>query len=284
MAQTIRLAHSPDADDAFMFYGLAAGAVSDPAFEFLHILEDIQSLNERALRGEYEVTALSFHAYAHAADRYLLLPHGASMGEAYGPVLVAARPLAPADLRGKPVAVPGPLTTAALLLRLWDPALEHVTTPFDRILDAVRRGEAEAGLLIHEGQVTYPALGLHKIVDLGEWWAHQAAGLPLPLGGNGIRRDLGAPTIRRVAALLRQSIRYGLDHRPDALRHAMRYARGVEPALVDRFVGMYVNDLTLGYGARGRAAVARLLRRGFEAGILPKDVVPEFAEGEEPAA
>jgi 1,4-dihydroxy-6-naphthoate synthase len=279
MAQTIRLAHSPDADDAFMFFGLATGAVGDPDFSFVHVLEDIQSLNDRALRGEYEVTALSFHAYAHAADRYLLLPHGASMGEAYGPVLVARRALALADLRGKRVAVPGPLTTAALLLRLWDPSLTHVTTPFDRILDAVQHGEAEAGLLIHEGQVTYPALGLHKIVDLGEWWAAQTAGLPLPLGGNGIRRDLGMPAMRRISGVLHESIRYGLAHRPDALRHAMRYARGVEPPLVDRFVGMYVNDLTLGYGERGKAAVARLLDLGFERGIVPRKIIPEFVDG-----
>ncbi|MFB3819748.1 MAG: MqnA/MqnD/SBP family protein [Candidatus Methylomirabilales bacterium] len=278
MAQTIRLAHSPDADDAFMFFGLATGAVRDPDFGFVHVLEDIQSLNERALRGEYEVTALSFHAYAHAADRYVLLPHGASMGEAYGPVLVAKRPLAPPELHGKPVAVPGPLTTAALLLRLWDASLTHLPTPFDRILDVVQRGEVEAGLLIHEGQVTYPALGLHKIVDLGEWWAAQTSGLPLPLGGNGIRRDLGTPAMRRISQVLHESIRYGLAHRPDALQHAMRYARGVAAPLVDRFVGMYVNDLTLGYGERGRAAVARLLAMGFEAGILPRKIVPEFVE------
>jgi 1,4-dihydroxy-6-naphthoate synthase len=278
MVQRIRLAHSPDADDAFMFYGLAVGAVGDPDLEFIHVLEDIQSLNDRALRGEYEVTALSFHAYAHAARQYLLLPHGASMGQSYGPVLVAAEPRTPADLHGKPVATPGPLTTAALLLRLWDPSLAHVTTRFDEIIEAVGAGRAEAGLLIHEGQVTYGGLGLHKVVDLGEWWAAQTGGLPLPLGGNGIRRDLGAPLIRRVSALLLESIRYGLAHRDDALCHAMRYARGVEPGLVDRFVGMYVNDLTLGYGERGRAAVERLLAMAHERGLLPSRVAPEFAE------
>jgi 1,4-dihydroxy-6-naphthoate synthase len=278
MPQRIHLAHSPDADDAFMFAGLAAGAVGDRELEFVHVLEDIQGLNQRALRGEYEVTALSFHAYAHAADRYLLLPHGASMGEAYGPVLVAARTVAPGELRGKPVAVPGPLTTAALLLRLWDPSLTHVPTPFDRILEAVQQGDVPAGLLIHEGQVTYGASGLCKVVDLGEWWAERTGGLPLPLGGNGIRRDLGAPLIRRISSLLLQSIRWGLDHREAALRDAMRFARGVEPALVDRFVGMYVNHLTLGYGERGTAAVSRLLEVGFEQGIVPRRVVPEFAE------
>jgi 1,4-dihydroxy-6-naphthoate synthase len=278
MAQRIRLAHSPDADDAFMFYGLAVGAVGDPDLEFVHVLEDIQTLNDRALRGEYEVTALSFHAYAHAAERYVLLPHGASMGQAYGPVLVAARPCTSAELRGRPVATPGLLTTAALLLRLWDPSLVHVTTRFDEILGAVEQGRAEAGLLIHEGQVTYGALGLHKVVDLGEWWAGETAGLPLPLGGNGIRRDLGPALIRRISALLLESIRYGLAHRDQALRHAMQFARGVEAGLVDRFVGMYVNELTLGYGERGRAAVDRLLAMAHERGLLPRRVRPEFAE------
>jgi 1,4-dihydroxy-6-naphthoate synthase len=278
MGQRIRLAHSPDADDAFMFYALAVGAVGDPDLEFVHILEDIQTLNDRALRGEYEVTALSFHAYAHAAERYVLLPHGASMGEAYGPVLVAARPRTPADLEGKPVATPGPLTTAALLLRLWDPSLVHVTTRFDEILEAVQQGRTDAGLLIHEGQVTYAGLGLHKVVDLGEWWAGATGGLPLPLGGNGIRRDLGPGLIRRISALLHASIRHGLANRQEALRHAMRYARGVEAGLVDRFVGMYVNELTLGYGERGRAAVERLLAMAHERGLLPARVVPEFAE------
>jgi 1,4-dihydroxy-6-naphthoate synthase len=193
-------------------------------------------------------------------------------------VLVSARPLAAADLRQDPVAIPGELTTAALLLRLWDPALTPVVMPFDRILAAVQKGEIAAGLLIHEGQVTYASLGLHCVVDLGVWWAEQTQGLPLPLGGNGIRRDLGLPVIRRISGLLHESIRYGLDHRQEALQHAMRFARGVDPELVDRFVGMYVNDLTLGYGERGRRAVERLLALGYERGILPKRIVPEFAE------
>jgi 1,4-dihydroxy-6-naphthoate synthase len=275
--QQIRVAHSPDADDAFMFYGLAAGHVADPDLRFVHLLEDIQTLNDRALRGEYEVTAVSFHAYAYLADRYALLPHGASMGDGYGPMIVAKEAWGPEALVGKRIAVPGRLTTAVLALRLWRPGLTEVVMPFDRIMDAVLLGEVEAGLIIHEGQVTYREAGLQKIVDLGEWWSAEM-GLPLPLGGNVIRKDLGLPLMRRVSQLLHESIRYGLAHRREALEYAMQFARSVAPPLVDRFVGMYVNDLTVAYGPRGRAAVERLLALGFERGLLPRLVAPEFVE------
>ena len=277
MARRITVAHSPDADDAFMFYALAQGKIGDPGLEFLHVLEDIQTLNDRARRGVYDVTAVSFHAYAYLADRYALLPHGASMGDGYGPMIVARRPVRPEEVRGKRVAVPGVLTTAALALRLWDASLEHVVIPFDRIMDAVMAGEVDAGLIIHEGQVTYASVGLHKVVDLGEWWTGET-GLPLPLGGNVIRKDLGPDLMRRISRLLRDSIQYALAHRQEALDYAMQFGRDVDRRLADRFVGMYVNDLTLDYGERGRAAVRRLLTVGHERGIIPKLVEPEFVE------
>jgi len=277
MRQRITVAHSPDSDDAFMFFALAQGKVGDPGLEFVHVLEDIQSLNQRALRGEYEVTAASFHAYAYLADRYALLPHGASMGDGYGPIVVTRAGCSPEGLRGKRIAVPGTLTTAALALRLWDPDLQHVVIPFDQIMDAVAAGAADAGLIIHEGQVTYDSLGLHKVVDLGEWWLRET-GLPLPLGGNVIRKDLGPDLMRRVSYLLRESIRYSLAHREEALDYALRFARGMERRLADRFVGMYVNDLTLDYGERGRAAVRRLLEMGHERGLIPRRVEVEFVE------
>lgn len=277
MAKRITVAHSPDSDDAFMFYALAQGKVADPDLEFVHVLEDIQSLNQRALRGEYEVTAVSFHAYAYLADRYALLPHGASMGDGYGPMVITRKACRPDDLRGKRVAVPGTLTTAALALKLWDPDLQHVVIPFDQIMDAVGAGTVDAGLIIHEGQVAYETLGFHKVVDLGEWWLRETL-LPLPLGGNVIRKDLGPDLMRQVSQLLRESIRYGLAHREEALAHAMRFARDMERRLADRFVGMYVNDLTLDYGERGRAAVRRLLSMGHERGIIPHRVELEFAE------
>jgi 1,4-dihydroxy-6-naphthoate synthase len=260
-----------------MFFALAQGKVGDPGLEFVHVLEDIQSLNQRALRGEYEVTAVSFHAYAYLADRYALLPHGASMGDGYGPMVVTRAARRPEELRGKRIAVPGTLTTAALALRLWDPGLQHVVIPFDRIMDAVVAGTADAGLIIHEGQVTYDSLGFHKVVDLGEWWLRET-GLPLPLGGNVIRKDLGPDLMRRVSHVLRESIRYGLAHREEALDYALQFARDMERRLADRFVGMYVNDLTLDYGERGRAAVRRLLDMGHERGLIPHRVEVEFAE------
>lgn len=277
MAQRIAVAHSPDADDAFMFYALAAGKVGDPDLEFVHVLQDIQTLNERAFRGEYEVTAVSFHAYAYLSDRYALLPHGASMGEGYGPMIVAREPMAPDALRGKRIAVPGKLTTAVLALGLWCPGLEQTVVRFDEIPDAVLAGRVDAGLIIHEGQVTYGHQGLHKVLDLGEWWTGET-GLPLPLGGNVIRKDLGPDVMRRVSRLLHESIRYGLAHRRDALAHAMQYGRGLDVPLADRFVGMYVNQWTLEYGDRGREAVQRLLHVGHERGILAARVEPEFVD------
>jgi len=275
MPQRITVAHSPDADDAFMFYALATGKVGDPDLEFVHVLKDIQTLNERAVQGEYEVTAVSFHAYAYLADRYALLPHGASMGDGYGPMIVAREPMAPEALRQKRIAVPGTLTTAVLALGLWQPGLTQTVVPFDEIPEAVLAGRVDAGLIIHEGQVTYSRQGLHKVIDLGEWWTGET-GLPLPLGGNVIRKDLGPDMMRRVSHLLRESIRYGLAHRREALAHAMRYGRDLDVPLVDRFVGMYVNQWTLEYGERGRDAVRRLLALGHERGILPCAVELEF--------
>jgi 1,4-dihydroxy-6-naphthoate synthase len=272
----IRIAHSPDSDDAFMFYGLASGKVDAGPFELEHVLSDIETLNRAAFEGRYEITAVSFHAYAHLTDRYMLLPHGASMGDRYGPVVVARRD-GPASLKGVRVAVPGELTTAFLALRLFDPTVDYEVVPFDRIQEKVHAGEVAAGLLIHEGQLTYAEEGLRKIVDLGEWWADRTGGLPLPLGGNIIRRDLGATTISTLSRLLRESIAYGLQHRAEAVDHAMRFGRGLDQAQTDRFVGMYVNDLTLEYGERGRRAVHRLLNDARTAGLLPGPVAVEFA-------
>jgi len=277
MPKRITVAHSPDADDAFMFYALAQGKVGDPDLEFVHTLQDIQTLNERAFHGEYEVTAVSFHAYAYLSERYALLPHGASMGDGYGPMIVARAALSPEGLRGKRIAVPGRLTTAVLALDLWCPGLDQTVVPFDQIPDAVLANRVDAGLIIHESQVTYQSQGLHKVVDLGEWWKGET-GLPLPLGGNVIRKDLGPDLMRRVSYLLHESIRYGLAHRPDALAHAMRYGRDLDTPLADRFVGMYVNHWTLDYGEPGREAVRLLLRRGHERGILPVSIEPEFVE------
>jgi 1,4-dihydroxy-6-naphthoate synthase len=272
----IRIAHSPDSDDAFMFYGLASGKVPSQGFELEHVLADIETLNRAAFDGTYEVTAVSFHAYAYLTDRYVLLPHGASMGDKYGPVVVA-RQDGPSSVRGVRVAVPGELTTAFLTLRLFEPQVEHVVVPFDQIQDRVHAGEFPAGLLIHEGQLTYADEGLKKIVDLGEWWADRTAGLPLPLGGNVIRRDLGPATIHTLSKLLHDSIAYGLEHRAPAVEHAMQFGRGLDKARTDRFVGMYVNGLTLDYGERGRDAVRRLLGDAREAGLLPRPIEVEFA-------
>ncbi len=272
----IRIAHSPDSDDAFMFYGLASGKVPAQGFELEHVLADIETLNRAAFSGTYEVTAVSFHAYAYLTDRYVLLPHGASMGDKYGPIVVA-RQDGPSSVRGVRVAVPGELTTAFLTLRLFEPQVEHVVVPFDQIQERVRAGEFGAGLLIHEGQLTYADEGLKKIVDLGEWWADRTAGLPLPLGGNVIRRDLGPATIHTLSGLLHDSIAYGLEHRAEAIEHAMQFGRGLDKARTDRFVGMYVNSLTLDYGERGRDAVRRLLGDARAAGLLPRPIEVEFA-------
>jgi 5,8-dihydroxy-2-naphthoate synthase len=278
--RTIRLAHSPDADDAFMFWALAAGRIDTDGRRYLHELGDIESLNRRALAGELEVTAVSFHAYAYLAERYALLAHGASIGDRYGPRIVAAAPR-PDDPRaalaapGRVVAVPGELTTAFLALKLYQPAVRHVVVPFDEIEDYVITGRADAGVLIHEGQLTYGDRGLHLWVDLGEWW-HDETGLPLPLGGNAVRRDLGEPLMRDIARDLKASIEYGLTHRAEALAHASAYSRGLDTARTDRFVGMYVNDFTVDYGATGRRAVAELLDRAHRAGLLAAPVNLEF--------
>jgi 1,4-dihydroxy-6-naphthoate synthase len=283
---TIRIAHSPDSDDAFMFYALTQGRLDTAGLAVEHVLQDIESLNQAAFAGSYEITALSFHGYAHLAGRYQLMPSGASFGDGYGPVVVCRAPGrdgAPAlgrdDLAGRTVAIPGRLTTAHLALRLWQPAVAVRIVPFDRILDVVAAGEAEAGVVIHEGQLTYGELGLGAVVDLGAWWKAET-GLPLPLGGNGIRRDLEPALKQRLCRLLSASIAYGLDHRQEALGYAMRYARGLEddPVRSDRFVGMYVNQWTRDYGEAGRRAVQLLLDRGFAAGLLPQRVEAEFVE------
>jgi len=277
MAETkITVAHSPDSDDAFMFYGLASGHVDTGGIEVDQVLADIETLNRAAFEGTYEVTAVSFHAYAHLVDRYALLPHGASMGDRYGPIVVARRGGA-TKVKGTRIAIPGTLTTAYLALRIYEPGFEFLVVPFDRIQQTVLDGEAEAGLLIHEGQLTYEEEGLTKIVDLGEWWAERTGGLPLPLGGNIIRRDLGPEMIRNVSRMLHESIAYALSHREAAVEYAIQFGRGLDRARTDRFVGMYVNDLTLDYGDRGRQGVERLMADAYERGLIPQRVAVEFA-------
>jgi 1,4-dihydroxy-6-naphthoate synthase len=272
----IRLGHSPDPDDAFMFWGLASGRVDPRGFEFEHVLADIQTLNEWALEGRLEVTALSLHAYPYVQGHYALLPHGASMGAGYGPVVVARERMTREELVPVRISVPGKMTTAFLVLRLYlGGDFEYREAPFDRILDQVREGRADAGLLIHEGQLTYAGLGLEKVVDLGEWWLLET-GLPLPLGVNAARRDLGEDALRELSAVLAESIRAGLDNRSEALSYAGQYGRGLAPELTDRFVGMYVNELTCDYGDEGRAAVRELLRRGEAIGAFPEPVQLEF--------
>jgi 5,8-dihydroxy-2-naphthoate synthase len=259
-----------------MFYGLASGAVDTGGIEVDQVLSDIETLNRAAFEGKYEVTAVSFHAFAHLADRYALLPHGASMGDNYGPIVVA-RPDGATAVKGRKIAIPGTLTTAYLALRLYEPDFEYVVVPFDQIEDFVANGNADAGLLIHEGQLTYAENGLRKIVDLGEWWSQRTGGLPLPLGGNIIRRDLGPEMIHKVSKLLHDSIAYALSHRAEAVEYAQQFGRGLDQARTDTFVGMYVNDLTLGYGERGRKGVERLMTEAFEKGLIPKPVAVEFA-------
>jgi len=272
----ITVAHSPDSDDAFMFYGLASGAVDTGGIEVDQVLSDIETLNRAAFEGKYEVTAVSFHAFAHLADKYALLPHGASMGDNYGPIVVAREDGA-TQVKGKKIAIPGTLTTAYLALKLYEPDFEYVVVPFDQIEQFVKDGNADAGLLIHEGQLTYQDNGLRKIVDLGEWWNQRTGGLPLPLGGNIIRRDLGPEMIRKVSKLLHDSIAYALSHRKDAVEYAQQFGRGLDKDRTDTFVGMYVNDLTLGYGERGRQGVERLMTEAFEKGLIPHRVPVEFA-------
>ena len=274
---TIHVAHSPDSDDAFMFYALATGKIDTEGLTYVHELQDIETLNQRALRGELEVTAVSIHAYAYISDQYALLPHGASMGDRYGPRLVAREPATRADVKGKRIAIPGPLTSAYLALQMYEPDFTPVFTPFDLIEDVVVNGEVDMGLLIHEGQLTFGERGLHLVADMGEWW-FQETGLPLPLGGNVIRKDLGIDLTRKVSRHLRDSIAYGLDHRVGALDHAMQYARGLDRDKADAFIGMYVNDWTLDYGERGRRAVRLFLKRGVELGLVTKPVDVEFVD------
>jgi|SRR5579883_2585923 len=274
----IRVGHSPDPDDAFMFHALANGKIPTGDLRFVHELQDIETLNRRAMRGDLEVSAVSIHAYAFLLDKYALLPAGCSMGDKYGPMVVSRKPLAVADLPGVRIAVPGTLTTAFLTLRLQLPdGFEYDVVPFDQIIAKVADGTYDAGLIIHEGQLTFQNQGLHLVTDLGVWW-QEKTGLPLPLGGNVVRRDLGAETIREISRLLKESIRYGLAHRDEALRYALGYARDMDVSLADRFVGMYVNDWTLDYGPRGREAVRRLLAEGHKAGVIPDPVAVEFVE------
>jgi 1,4-dihydroxy-6-naphthoate synthase len=274
--QRITVAHSPDSDDAFMFYGLAGNHVDTGGIVVEQVLSDIETLNRAAFEGKYEVTAVSFHAYAHLVDKYALLPHGASMGDKYGPIVVA-KPGGVRAVKGARIAIPGTLTTAYLTLRIYEPDFEYTVVPFDEIGQAVLDGKAEAGLLIHEGQLTYQDEGLAKIVDLGEWWSQRTGGLPLPLGGNIIRRDLGPEMIRKVSKLLHDSIAYALSHRRDAVEYAQQFGRGLDTTRTDTFVGMYVNDLTLSYGERGRKGLERLMADAFEKGLIPQRVPIEFA-------
>ncbi len=281
--QLIRVGHSPDPDDAFMFHALANDKIPTGNLRFTHELQDIETLNRRALKGELEVTAVSIHAYSFLLDKYALLPSGCSMGDKYGPMVVTRKPMKVEDLPGVTIAVPGTLTTAFLTLKLLFESigatdkLKYEVIPFDEIIPALAAGKYEAGLIIHEGQLTFQNQGLHLCVDLGVWWQDRT-GLPLPLGGNVIRKDLGAPLMAEVSRLLKESIRYGLDHRREALAHALQYARDMDIELADKFVGMYVNDWTLDYGDRGRAAIRRLLDEGHRAGVIPAPVEVEFVE------
>jgi 1,4-dihydroxy-6-naphthoate synthase len=273
----IKLAHSPDSDDAFMFYALATHKLSTPGYKYTHVLADIQSLNEAALQETYDVTAVSFAAYPSLRDKYVLLDCGASFGEGYGPIVVATHSLKPQEIRGKRIAVPGLKTSAYLTLKLYEPDFEPVVMPFDKIIEAVRNDVVEAGLLIHEGQLFFPELGLHRVIDLGIWW-QESTSLPLPLGGNAVRRALGPELGRHVAKTIRDSVAYGLEHREEALNYAMQFAREMDPEMADKFVGMYVNDWTLDYGPRGREAVRRLLEEGHRAGVIAKPSAVEFVD------
>ncbi|CAN5327893.1 ABC transporter substrate-binding protein [soil metagenome] len=277
-SQLIRVGHSPDPDDAFMFYALAHNKLDTGGLRFEHQLQDIETLNRRALKGELEVTAISLHAYAHLLDKYALLPSGCSMGDKYGPMVVAREPLTIEQLAKSKIAIPGTLTTAFLTLRLLLPGgFEYEVVPFDQILDAVASGKFDAGLIIHEGQLTFQNQGLQLIVDMGVWW-YEKTGLPLPLGGNVVRRDLGQKLMHDISRLLKESIQYSLDHRDAALEYALNYARDMDKSLADRFVGMYVNEWTLDYGPRGREDVKRLLTEAHKAGVIPSAVNVEFVD------
>ena len=280
MSQTITLGHSPDPDDAFMFYGLAKGLSATEGMKFEHILQDIQTLNERATRGELDVTAISIHAYAYVHAQYALLPSGASMGDGYGPMLVAPKALTKAEVAKSKIAVPGKMTSAFLALQLWlekaASEFEFVVVPFDQIFKTVRAGGADVGLIIHEGQLTFKNEGLAVCEDLGAWWKKTNDGLPLPLGGNVVHKRFPAATRSSIARVLAASIQYGLDHRPEAVRHALQYARDMDQKLADQFVGMYVNHWTLDYGERGRESIRRFLGQAFERGLIPEKPELEF--------
>jgi len=271
----IKLAHSPDSDDAFMFYALATHKLATPGYKYTHILSDIQSLNEAALTETYDVTAVSFAAYPSLRDKYILLDCGASFGEGYGPIVVSTKSLKPQDIAGKRIGVPGLKTSAYLSLKLYEPNFEPVVMPFDKIIDAVKDELVDAGLLIHEGQLFYSQMGLHRVLDLGIWWQEQT-GLPLPLGGNAVKRSLGPKLGLQIAQVIKDSVSYGLEHREEALNYAMQFARDMDTDLADKFVGMYVNKWTLGYGDRGKQAVKELIQRGTEAGLLPGPATVEF--------
>lgn len=273
----ISVAHSPDSDDAFMFYGLATNKVRVPGLRFTHTLCDIETLNQKAQEGVYDVTAISFHAYPYIQHTYALLPSGGSVGDGYGPMIVAPRALSEEAIKGKRIAVPGKLTTAYLVLNLFAPGIETEVVPFDEIIPQVLEGKQEAGLIIHEGQLSYVRSGLCRIIDLGTWW-HKQTGLPLPLGGNAIRRSLGPELMSEVGRALKESIQYALDHREEALAYAMQFARDLDTQLADKFVGMYVNERTLDYGPDGREAVSRLLALGHQAGIIPHEANVEFVD------
>jgi 1,4-dihydroxy-6-naphthoate synthase len=271
----IKVAHSPDSDDAFMFYGMATNKVRVPGVKFTHTLSDIETLNRKAMEGFYDITAISFHAYPYIQDNYALMPSGGSVGEGYGPMIVASRNISPDEIRHHRIAVPGTMTTAYLVLKLFAPEIATEVVPFDEIIPRVLEGKYEAGLIIHEGQLTFNKSGLHKVVDMGKWWREQT-GLPLPLGGNVIRRDLGPELIASCCTALRDSIRYALEHREEALQYAMQFARDLDPQMADKFVGMYVNERTLDYGKDGREAIVRLLDMGHAAGIIPQKPVVDF--------
>lgn len=271
----ITVAHSPDSDDAFMFYGLATNKVRVPGLRFTHTLCDIETLNRKAMEGVYDVTAISFHAFPYIQDHYALLPSGGSVGEGYGPMIVAPRAYSESGIKRKRIAVPGKLTTAYLVLNLFAPGIDTEVVPFDEIIPQVLEGKYEAGLIIHEGQLSYVKAGLHRIIDLGAWW-QRMTGLPLPLGGNAIRRSLGPELVSQVSTALRDSIQYALDHREEALAYAMQFARDLDSQLADKFVGMYVNERTVDYGLDGREAVRRLLDMGYKAGIIPHQPKVEF--------
>jgi len=275
--QEIKIAHSPDSDDAFMFYALANDIFDTGGLKFAHILKDIETLNKEALKGTYEVSAISIHAYPSVSDKYMLLPTGSSMGDKYGPMVVAKEPFTIEQIKNMTIAVPGEKTTALLSMKLFNPDLKYEVVPFDQIIPKVQQGSYQAGLIIHEGQLTYKEEGLHKIIDMGEWWFNET-GLPLPLGGNVVRRDLGMDLMKRVSDFIQRSIQYSLDHREDALKYALKYAGDMDPAMADKFVGMYVNHWTLDYKEKGKAAVQLLLDKGFEAGIIEQKTEAEYLD------